>query len=110
MSDDNWLVAFDGVGLVDKTPIGQGVRKRTRSRSHVGGKQMEFPFAWRTYGLASQTCQFLIWQGLHYHGFVERSVMPPKMRVQGQFHRCLGCGVAAKRIRFAKSINMSVRL
>jgi hypothetical protein len=52
----------------------------------------------RSYGLASQPCQFLIWQGIHDHRFVERSVMPPKMWVQGQFHRCLGGRVAAQRI------------
>lgn len=98
MADDNWLVALDGVGLIDKTPIRQGLRKRSWVGSDIRPKQMKLALDRRTDRLACQARQLPICQGIHCHGFVQRRILSPKMRIQTQFHYAPGCGVAAERI------------
>ena len=98
MSDDNRLIAFDGVGLIDKASIRQGVRKWSWVRCNISAKHMELSLDRRFDCLASQACQLLILQGIYRHGFVQRSIVPPKMWIQTQFHHCPGCGIAAERI------------
>ena len=96
MSDGNWLIALEGVGLIDKAAIRQGVRKWPWVRGNIRAQQMELPLDWRTYGLASQACQLLILQGIDCHGLVQRRVVPPKMWIQTQFHHAPGSGIATE--------------
>jgi hypothetical protein len=41
MFDNNRLVALDGVGLIDKASIRQGIRKWSWVRCHINAKQMK---------------------------------------------------------------------
>ena len=70
MSDDYRLIAFDGVGLMDKASIRQGIRKWSRVRCNIRTKQMELPLDRHTYRLASQAGQLLIFQRIYRHRFV----------------------------------------
>ena len=95
MPDDNRLVALDGVGLIDKASIRQGICKWPRVRCNIRAKQMKLPLDRRTDPLASQACQLLILQGIYRHRFTQPGVMPPKMWIQTQFHHALGGGITA---------------
>ena len=98
MPDGNRPVALDGVGLVDITPVWQRAGIRPGIGSNVGSKQMELPPLRCRYTLVCQTRKLLVRQRTLCDSFVERSVVPPKMWAQAQFHHAPGCGVAAERI------------
>jgi len=98
MPDGNRLVPFDGVRLVDESPIRQGVSMGAGIGRDIRAQQIELPLARCSDTLTCQTHQLLVGQGTDRNGFVECTVVSPKVRVQRQFHRRLGIRVAAQSV------------